>query len=386
MAKKVVFVHDTNVFGGIELFMLLLMKYYDRSRYETVVMVPGYEDSFRSSPEKFIELIEEMQIPLLRPDDPGITPFISFWKDIINIRKAFKEAGIDIVHIHTPNPHRTLRTTIAARLAGLPLVRSEHLPPSFWEIGSLKVKIGSKINEILSSKIVPGSDACYEEQLTLINRNPKKVTRSCYGIELDRFNPNHDVRAAKQKLGFDPDIPVVGNIARLSPEKGQKYLIDAAAIVIQKFGPVNFIIVGSGQLLEDLQKQAQNLGIGEHVYFLGFQEDTVPFMEAMDVTVMSSLNEGVSLAMLEFMAMGKPLVSSKEPSFTETVVDGESALLVDLEDSEALAGGIIRLLEDKELAKLVGEGALKKVHSEFDIMKSAKEQMELYDLLLGDSK
>ncbi|MBK8988833.1 MAG: glycosyltransferase family 4 protein [Chloroflexi bacterium] len=379
MTKKVAFVHDTNEFGGIELFMLLLIKYYDPARYQTMVMIPGYEDPFRSSPKKFIELVEEMQVPMLRPADPGTTPIISFWKDVMGIRNAFKKAGIDIVHIHTPNPHRTLRTTIAARLAGLPLIRSEHLPPSFWEIGSLKVKIGSKINEIFSHKIVPGSDACYVEQLDLLNRNPDKVTRSCYGIELDRFNPNHDVRAAKQKLGFDPDIPVVGNIARLSPEKGQKYLIDAAAIIIRTYGPVNFVIVGSGRLLEELQAQAKNLGIDQYVHFLGYQKDTVPFMEAMDVTVMSSLNEGVSLAMLEFMAMGKPLVSSKEPSFTETVVDGESAILVDLENSKALADGIIRLLQDKELARTIGEEALKKVNSEFNIVKSAKEQMQLYD-------
>ncbi|MCB9420722.1 MAG: glycosyltransferase family 4 protein [Ardenticatenaceae bacterium] len=385
MTKKVVFVHDTNEFGGIELFMLLLVKYYDRDRFEPMVMVPGYKDPFRSSPEKFIDLVEEMKIPMLRPSDPGVVPGISFLKDVFNIRRAFKEAGADIVHIHTPNPHRTLRITLAARLAGLPLIRSEHLPPSFWEIGSWKVKIGSKINEFLSNKIVPGSDACYEEQLNLINRDPKKVTRSCYGIELDRFNPNHDLRAAKQKLGFDPDVPVVGNIARLSPEKGQKYLIDAAAIVIREFGPVNFIIVGSGELLEELQAQSKGLGIDGYVHFLGFQKDTVPFMEAMDVTVMSSLNEGVSLAMLEFMAMGKPLVSSNEPSFTETVVDGESALLVDMKDSNALADGILCLLKDKALAKRLGKEALRTVHAEFSIVKSAQEQMALYDSVLGIS-
>jgi glycosyltransferase involved in cell wall biosynthesis len=386
MTKKVVFVHDTNEFGGIELFMLLLVKHYDPGKYETMVMVPGYKDAFRSSPKRFIELVEEMGIPLLCPADPGTTPIVSFWVDVFNIKRAFKEAGADIVHIHTPNPHRTLRATIAARLAGLPLIRSEHLPPSFWELESATVKIGSKVNEILSHKIVPGSGSCYDEQLNLMNRSPEKITRSCYGIELDRFNPDHDVKAAKRNLGFDPEIPTVGNVARLSPEKGQKHLIDAAAIVVREFGPVNFLIVGSGRLLDELQAQVKSLGIEECVHFLGYQQDTVPFMEAMDVAVMSSLNEGVSLAMLEFMAMGKPLVSSKEPSFMETVVDGESAILVDLEDSEALADGIIRLLEDEELAKLIRDGALQKVHAEFDIAKSAKEQMALYDLLLGISK
>lgn len=383
MPKRVIFVHDAQVFGGIALFMLLLAKHYDPAKYTISVLEPGYTDPYRRSPQEFIQLIEAMELPILRPANPGDTPLLSFCKDVWNIKKTLQQAGADIVHIHTTNPHRTLRLTIATRLAGLPLIRSEHLPPSYWDTDSLTVKVGAKINELLSDKIVPGSDACYEEQIALLKRKPAKVTRSCYGIELDRFNPQHDLLAAKERLGFDPAIPTVGNIARLSPEKGQKYLIDAAAIVIREFGPVNFMIVGSGGSLEALQAQVRELGIEQYVHFLGFQKDTVPFMEAMDITVMSSLNEGVSLAMLEFMAMGKPLVSSKEPSFTETVVDGESALLVDVEDGAAMATGILRLLKDKALAKLIGQGALKKVHSEFGIVKSAQDQMQLYAGLLA---
>jgi glycosyltransferase involved in cell wall biosynthesis len=348
-----------------------------------MVMVPGFTDEDRSSPQELIELVNEQGIPLLRPPDLSHIGGSTFWRDVRNITKLYKEAEADIIHIHTPNPHRTTRATLAAKLAGLPIVRSEHLPPSFWDVDGYKTKWGAKTIEWMSDVIVPGSDACYDEQIYLLKRNPQKVSQSCYGIELNRFNPDHDVQAAKAVLGLDTSLPVVGNIARLSPEKGQKYLIGAAARVIEEFGPVTFLIVGSGILEMELKQQVEDLGIEKFVQFAGYVRDTVPYMEAMDVTVMSSTNEGVSLAMLEFMAMGKPLVSSAEPSFMETVVDGESALLVDLEDSEKLSHAIIRLLEDPAFAKQLGDGALESVRARFDISISANEQMDIYDALLG---
>jgi glycosyltransferase involved in cell wall biosynthesis len=381
--KRVILVHDCTVFGGLELFVLLLLKYYDRERYEPLVLVPGYTD-YRSSPPLFIEKVHELGIPLLRPANPGATPVLSTVKDVYNIYKLFKQANADIIHIHTSRPHEARRATIAAKLARLPLVRSEHLPGSFWtKNATWKFWFNARMVEFLSDKIVPGSDACYDEQLKDLKRNPKKITRSCYGIELDRFEPNHDVRAAKIKLGLDPDVPVVGNIARLAPEKGQKYFIDAVPHVLKEFGPVNFLLVGDGPLRQELEAQVDRLGVRDRFVFAGFQKDTVPFMQAMDITAMSSLNEGISLAMLEFMAMAKPLVSSREPSFAEMVKDGEDALLVDLESGRALADGLIKVLGDPALAKRLGEGAYRTVHAEFSIIKSVEDQMSLYDKLLG---
>jgi glycosyltransferase involved in cell wall biosynthesis len=382
--KKVIVAHDSQVFGGMELFVLLLLKYYDTERYIPIVFVPGYTEVQLSSPEMFIERVLAEKYPLIRPTHPGNLPVFSSVKDIFATAKLFKATKADIVHIHTSTPHRAHRVTLAAKLAGLPVVRSEHLPASWWaQNPNFRFKVTTKLIELLSDKIVPGSDACYNEQLTVLKRNPKKITRSCYGIELGRFNPNHDVRAAKIALGLNPDIPVVGNIARLAPEKGQKYFIDAVPQVLKEYGAVNFLLVGDGPLRQELEAQVDRLGVRDHFIFTGFQKDTVPFMQAMDITVMSSINEGISLAMLEFMAMGKPLVSSREPSFAEMVKDGQDALLVDLESGEAIANGIIKVLNDPLLAKKLGEGAYQTVHAEFSIIKSVEDQMNLYDKLLG---
>jgi len=260
------------------------------------------------------------------------------------------------------------------------VVRSEHLPPS----SNLKphLRHGVKLFDLLTDRVIAGSLSCRQEHLDLLRRDPRKVLCAYYGIAMDRFTPHHDVAAAKRRLGLDPALPVVGTVGRLSPEKGHSYLLDAAARVLREWGPVNFLLVGGGPLEGDLRRQVERLGIGDRVRFAGFQGDTVPYISAMDLTVMSSVSEGISLAMLEFMAMGKPVVTTSEPSFVETVVDGESGVVVALQDADALAEGLLRLLRDRPLAARLGHAAWERVHELFDIATNAEYLMNLYDSLL----
>ena len=91
--------------------------------------------------------------------------------------------------------------------------------------------------------------------------------------------------------------------------------------------------------------------------FAGFQEDAVPYMQAMDVVVMPSLWEGFSISMQEFMALGKPMVVSDHHSFKEAMVDGEHGLIVPMRDGPALADGVLRLLKDPGLRVALGAAA-----------------------------
>jgi glycosyltransferase involved in cell wall biosynthesis len=165
----------------------------------------------------------------------------------------------------------------------------------------------------------------------------------------------------------------------LSPEKGHVYFFDAAAKIIREYGPVNFLVVGTGRLEAELRAQVKGLGIEEYVHFLGFANDTIPFIRAMDITAMSSVSEGISLAMLEFMAMAKPVVATAEPSFAETIVDGESGVLVELKNGDALAEGIMRVLRDPDFAAAISRGAYERVRAEFDIRGNINRFMELYE-------
>jgi glycosyltransferase involved in cell wall biosynthesis len=374
-------VHDSHTYGGMELHMLMVLKYLDPARYTPTVYVPGYTEPYWTTPQQFINEIQEMGVKLLRPPHPGRLPGISFARDLFHTRQLFKQAGVNIVHIHTNHPKGARKATIAARMAGVGAVlRSEHLPPTHFGL-TAAVRHSTRLFDMLTDCVIAGSQACYDEQVAAMGR--KKVHLSFYGIELDRFNPSHDVQEAKRRLGLSPSLPVVGAIGRLSELKGHTYFIKAAERVLKKYGPVNFVLVGDGPLRQELTEQVAASGLGPYFHFAGYQKDTIPYMEAIDVAVMpTSINEGISLAMLEFMAMGKPMVATDDPSFSETVVDGESGLIVPKRDSEALAGGILTMLREPELAHTLRREALRLVHGRFNIRRQVSELMDLYDFYL----
>jgi glycosyltransferase involved in cell wall biosynthesis len=272
--------------------------------------------------------------------------------------------------------------TIGARLAGVgTIVRSEHLPPTHFGL-TAGTKLSAWLLDTMTDCIIAGSRACYDEQVGTMGR--KKVRLSRYGIELDRFDPQHDVSAAKRSLGLDPALPVIGAIGRLAELKGHTYYIQAAARIVKEFGPANFLLVGDGPLLPQLTEQVARANLGQYFCFAGYQRDTIPFMQAMDLAVMpSSINEGISLAMLEFMAMGKPVIATDDPSFEETVVDGVSGLIVPKRDGNALASAILRLLRDASLAGVLRTEALRLVHTRFSIRRQVEDLMDLYDSYLG---
>jgi glycosyltransferase involved in cell wall biosynthesis len=234
--------------------------------------------------------------------------------------------------------------------------------------------------------IITDSDSSRDEQIRLLGRDPKKVYRSYCGVDLTKFPPTKDLRRAKRRLGFDPDIPVVGAIGRLSEQKGHRYFVEAAAHVKREIGEVTFLLVGDGPLEGDLRRQVNSLGLEDSFIFAGFQSEYVPYMDAMDVAVMSSVHEGFSLTMLELMAMGKPCVFTDHPSFKEAVGDEACCVLVPVRSGAALAGGVSRLLRDKELATSMGIAARMRVETEFCLQRLADDMMGLYDALLEDDR
>lgn len=381
-AKRVAFVHDTNLFGGMEVHMLLLMRYFDRARYTPMAVVPGYTDEFRGSPQRFIDEVEQLGFPVLQPPHPGETPGVSFVKDVLNLSKLFKDNAIDIIHVHSCRPDGARKATMAARLAGVPVVlRSEHLPPSIN--ATPYSKYTTKPLDALTDCIVATSNACLKEQIEFLGRNPKKMYRSYYGIETERFNPNHDVAAAKRRLGFDPNIPLIGKIGRLVEQKGHPYLIEAAAQVIKEYGPVNFVLIGDGPLEDELKAQVAKLGISDYVHFAGFISNPIPYIEAMDIATMSSLFEALGIAVLEYMVMGKPSVVTNLDCFQEMLTDGETGVVVDVKSGSALAQGYLKLLRDPALARRMGQTAIHRVRSEFTVQHNTNDIMNLYDRLLG---
>jgi glycosyltransferase involved in cell wall biosynthesis len=378
--RRVAYIHDTNVYGGVEVFMLLLMKYLDPRRYTPVVLVPGYTDPVRSSPPRLLRQVEEMGLPLIRlPVRPEIAA-LGTVRQIQDTMKILRSNLMDVIHIHTCRPAGARIPTISAWLSGVPaLLRTEHGPP--LGVTSL-TRFTVKPLDWMTDFVLTVSDATLEDQVRMVHRNRKKLYRSYGGIELDRFDPKRNTREAKVRIGLDPDLPVVGAVGRLMPEKGHIHLINAASQVIEKYGPINFLLAGEGPLEQQLKIQVEELGLRKFFHIFGTWE-IGSYREAMDFGVMPSLYEGLPLSLLEFMALGIPTVTSSVPCFQEVIIDGESGFIASLDDENDLAEKILELLFDPERAFRMGQAALERVHTQFSIQRLAADMMDLYDRILA---
>ena len=186
------------------------------------------------------------------------------------------------------------------------------------------------------------------------------------GIPLESFENLPGPEQAKRALGIDPHRPVVGITAQLRPEKDHQNLLAAMRLVVSRVPDVLLVLVGDGQVREGLQELAAKYGLSENVNFLGQRRDIPNIVAAYDVGVLSSwVVETSPLSVLEYMAAGKPTVSTDVGSVSDLVLDGETGFLVPAKSPGDLANRILTLLQDRSMAARMGGTASTIVRQRF---------------------
>jgi glycosyltransferase involved in cell wall biosynthesis len=150
------------------------------------------------------------------------------------------------------------------------------------------------------------------------------------------------------------------------------------ADVLQKAPNTWLLLAGRGELEQELKEEAQRLGIAERVRFLGLRQDVPKLLAVMDVFVLPSLSEGLSIALLEAMRAGRPVVATRVGGNPELVIEGKTGFLVAAEDAPALAQAILKLLEDSNQAKTFGARARRLVEQQYTLDRMADEYLQLY--------
>jgi glycosyltransferase involved in cell wall biosynthesis len=179
---------------------------------------------------------------------------------------------------------------------------------------------------------------------------------------------------------------IVGTVAHLSPEKGLKYLIEAASIIPGVQDRIRFVIVGDGECLQELKDLAQQRGLGEIFQFAGFRFDTSQLMKSFDIFALPSLSEGLSSAILEAMATSLPIVATEVGGIPELVKDGDNGLLVASRDPAALARAIQQLVDNPEESRQMGERGRKRMEEQFTLERKIRETEQICsDLLKGSA-
>jgi len=294
----------------------------------------------------------------------------------LRIRKLITRHGYDIVHSHTSHAHTLAffaslgcgTCRLVTRRVDFSIFRNRFLP-----INGIKYRFMADYYIAISHQIkrVMVKDGIAADRIFVVHS----------GIDPQRF-----ARAAgdhlTEEFNLRPDERVVINVAHLAGHKGQKYLVGAIPHVLAAIPNVRFFIIGKGELMSELQALSVSLGIGHALTFTGFRNDVGAFYKIADLFVMSSVQEGLGTAILDALALGKPVVAANSGGIPEIIRDGQTGRLVEAANPQALAKGIIEMLTNVELAGAMARRGQADVKAKFSINAMVESNLAVYNRLL----
>lgn len=365
MIKVMHIITDTNI-GGAGRLLINYLKNFNRDLLSIVVVVPE----------------ASALIPLIKAEGyPVITTKLCHDKSyergaVRELKQIIQSEKPDIVHTHS-----AFAAKLAAYLCGVKSrIYTRHcafeMPKKLTTFPGKQ--INGFINNTLASAIVSVAPAC-TENLVDTGISEKKITLIMNGVEPVRRITEDEKAALRAKLGIKDGDFVCGISARLEPYKGHSYLLRAAEIVIREIPNVKFIIMGDGSVKEELIAAADRAGISENVIFTGFADDIAPYYNIMDLALNSSWGtEASSLALAETMSLSLPSVVSDFGGNPYVIKNNVNGLVVPQKSGEAMAQAIIRIIKDKELYRVLSEGAGKEYLSRFTASAMTRSLEELY--------
>lgn len=232
-----------------------------------------------------------------------------------------------------------------------------------------------RVLDLAVSRYVAVSDSVRERMVDL-GVPDSKIATVYDGIEVSRFDisrPSKDI--FRKRFGWSDGIRLVAITGQMIERKGHLDFIEAARLVCQERENVKFLIVGKtgGDYYWRLKRRVDELGLRATVIFCGWQRDAADIFTSIDILVMASRHdEGFGLVVGEAMAAGKPVVITRSGGAVELVADGEEGFVVERSDPAGLANAIMRLLDDPNRARKMGEAGRKKVDETFCIQKQAE--------------
>lgn len=314
---------------------------------------------------------------LIRPVDP-----VKDCRALFRLYRLFRSRRYHIVHTHSVKAGLVGR--LAAWCARVPMIIHTLHGVPFRINGDFKSRfyiVYERTLGLITRCFVCVGEVLRQEISAWKIAPEKKLTTIYSGIDFSSYVPRHTAFETKQKLGAERAWPIVGCIGRLSEQKAQNYLVEAVALLMDKFPQIKLLLVGEGELRSVLEKQIQDLGLSSHVSLLGERDDVADLLNVFDVYAMSSRWEGVGRALTEAMHMGLPVVATSVDGVTELISDEKTGLLVPPQNPRSLAAGIDRLSMDRELAKRLGSSARQRVKELMDGRQMVRAIEELYQRL-----
>jgi glycosyltransferase involved in cell wall biosynthesis len=283
---------------------------------------------------------------------------------LLRLAHWLRREKVDVLHTHMFEA--ALWGRIAGRLAGVPVMVTTLHGPELWK-GRLHVGVDRWLNRWTARHIAVARDGL-EIRVRLEHVRPDRILLIPNGVTIPAQARDPELaRRTRAEFGLPPEAPVLGSVGRFVFEKGYEHLLEALKLARVEVPDLRWLAVGDGTLRPALTARAASEGLGDAVIWAGLRQDVETLLPAMDLWVMSSVEEGLPVALLEAMATGCPIVATRVGGIPDAVGDGREAVLVPPAEPTALATAIVQLLRNPERARQMGDAARARAEAEYSI-------------------
>ena len=305
--------------------------------------------------------------------DPGLRrPWHLF-----EIERRLRELKPDIVHTFLLTA--SLYGRLAAILAGVPIVIGTEV--NIYENKRPHHALAERLLMRGTDRVVVSAESVRDFYIRQVHADPTKVDVIYNAVDWSQLQTTTSRDAMRTSMGVPPGAPLAGIIARLTEQKAHRYLFEAMAST-PGLEALHLLVIGDGDLRDELRATSERLGLSGRVHFLGARRDLGDLLASIDVFVMPSLWEGLPLSMVLAMGAGLPVVATRVAGIPEVVQDGVTGLLVPPADAPAFGSALARVIADPELRRTIGAAASAFVRPRFGVDGYVASVTDLYDRLL----
>ena len=373
--KKILYMIGQLKIGGAERQLLELAKRIDRDRFEPLICCTAMGG----------ELVKDAE-------DAGITVFVLVrhgkfdLRRVLQLARMLRKEKIDITHsfTHDANMYNVLASALAP---GKIVICSER---SSGEISEKVIAGLGKFIYRFVDKMIVNSHRGGKIIARKFKIPAQKISVVPNGIQLNGLHRGSSTdikRRLKREFGINDDEQIIGSVGNLwQIAKNHGFLLRAAALIVKSNPKVRFVLVGGGnQQRLALEDAARKLDLWEHFVFTGLRrhDEVLQIISLFDIGVLTSTKEGLPNAVMEYMACGKPVVTTDVGGCSELVVDGETGFLIPSGDVNAFAEKVLWLLNRAERAREMGQNGRDRILEHFSMEKMVSLTTEIYDRLIS---
>ncbi len=363
--KTILHVIDTTGPGGAETIFIELVDRLRKHGYRSIAVVrgPGWVCD---------QLLARGITPHIIPAKGSFN--IGFLRALINLIKVER---VDVIQSHLLGSN--VYCAIAGLLVRRPVIATFH--------GRVDVNPNERLRRLklllmnlgVAHFVTVSKNLCAEIRAEGL-LDPEKTTAIYNGIDVTRYQKSVE-RPLLKKLKLGADTILIGSLGNVRPAKAYDVLIRAVPSIVVRYPNAHFVIAGDiktslMQKLEDLLKEC---GVMDRVHFIGFCHDSAAFLGQLDLFLLSSRSEGFSIATIEAMATGLPVLATRCGGPEEIITDAVDGVLVEVDNPAALAAGLLRLLKDEDLCRRIAQSGMSRARGAFGIEQMIASYCALYN-------